>query len=228
MNYQDEFSKGYAGNALPNDPDALAAWNAGVRTREENERVTRANSPNATDLSVAGPQFGGPDVAVASTAPLAPGAAGSAVKWLLGLIAFVVFTPITLPASAATPFAALTLVLFSGAPRPSFHRAVGAAFLGLLAYFGIAAGMLAPMFSASASEGITSLGSLFRLLAQQLGVFVMAQFAAVAGYAGVAAWRLAGGVPSPGLVARAFIAGVTGLLTFIACLSALAPALGPH
>jgi len=49
---------------------------------------------------------------------------------------------------------------------------------------------------------------------------------AVGGHAAVAAWRLAGGAPTPGLLARAFIAGVVGLLMFIACLLALAPALG--
>lgn len=228
MNYQEEFNKGYAGNALPNDPDALAAWNAGVRTREENERVTHANSPNATDLSVIVPQFEGPEAAATATTPVAPGAAWSAVKWSLGLIAFVALTPITLPASGATPFAALMLVVFNGAPRPSFGRAVGASFLGLLAYFAIVAGTLAPMFPASAIEGITSMGSLLRLLAPQLGVIVIVQLVAVAGYAVVAAWRLAGGVPEPRLVARAFIAGVIGLLMFTACLLALASALGQH
>src|SRR5690349_12453589 len=73
MNYQEEFSRGYAGHGLPNDADALAAWNAGVRTREENERVTHANSANATDLSVTVPQFGGRGAAAAATTPLAPG-----------------------------------------------------------------------------------------------------------------------------------------------------------
>jgi hypothetical protein len=226
MNYQEEFSRGYAGNALPNDPDALAAWNAGVRTREENERVTHANSPNATDLSVTVPQFGGPEAPAAATTPLARRDAWSAVTWSLGLIAFVVLMPITLPASGATPFAALMLVVFGGAPRPSFGRAVGASFLGLLAYFAIVAGTLAPMFPASAIEGITSLRSLLRLLAPQLGMIVMVQLIAVAGYAVVAAWRLAGGIPKFGLVARAFVAGVIGLLTFTACLLALAPTLG--
>jgi len=51
---------------------------------------------------------------------------------------------------------------------------------------------------------------------------------AVAGHSAVAAWRLAGGVPTPGLLAHAFIAGVVGLLMFIACLLALAPTLGLH
>lgn len=226
MNYQEEFSRGYAGNALPNDPDALAAWNAGLRTREEKERVTRANSPNALDLPVTVPQFGVPEAAAAATTPLAPRDAWSAVKWALGLIAFVVLTPITLPAAGATPFAALMLMVLGGAPRPSFGRAVGAAFLGLLAYFAIVAGTWAPMFPASAIEGITSLRSLLRLFAPHLGVMVIVQLIAVAGYAVVAAWRLAGGIPKFGLVARAFIAGVMGLLIFTACLLALAPMLG--
>jgi hypothetical protein len=118
MNYQEEFSKGYAGNALPNDPHALAAWNAGVRTREENERITHANSPNAIYLSVTAPQFGGPEAAAAATTPIAPRDAWSAVKWSLGNIAFVVLTPITLLASGVTPFPALMLVVFGGTPRP--------------------------------------------------------------------------------------------------------------
>jgi hypothetical protein len=218
MNYQQEFNSGYAGNGLPNDPDALAAWNAGVRTREENERIGRANAADATELSFFLPALGGPEAA--------GGATTSGWPWALALVAFVVFAPITLPATAATPFAALALVASCHAPRPAFPRALGAAFLGLLAYFAIVGGMLAPRFPAAAIERVSSVASLLALLAPQVGALVMAQLVAVSGYAVVAAWRLAGGVPSPGLVARAFIAGVIGLLAFIACLVALAPVLG--
>jgi hypothetical protein len=228
VSYQEEFNRGYAGHGLPDDPHALAAWNAGVRTREENERVTKANSPDATDPSITVPQFGGPEAAAAATTPLAPGDASSAVKWLVGLIAFVVLTPITLPASGATPFVALMLLVFGGAPRPSFARAVGASFLGLLAYFAIVAGTLAPMFPAPAIDGITSSGSLLRLLAPQLGVIVTVQLVALAVYAVVAAWRLAGGIPKLNLVGRAFIAGVIGLLIFTACLLVFARTFGQH
>ena len=122
MNYQEEFSRGYAGNALPNDPDALVAWNAGVRTREENERVTHANAPNPTDLAVTVPEFGGSEAAATAATPLALRDASSAVKWLLGLIAFVVLTPITLPASGATPFAALMQL----GSTTAFHMEVSA------------------------------------------------------------------------------------------------------
>lgn len=218
MDYQEEFNRGCAGQGLPDDPNALVAWNAGVRTREENERVARANAADAPELSFAVPAPGGTEAATSSPP--------SAVPWALALVAFVVFAPITLPASAATPFAALALVVSGRTPRPAFPRALGAAFLGLLAYFAIVAGMLAPRFSAVAIERVSSMGSLLALLAPQLGALVMTQLVAVTGYAVVAAWRLAGGVPSPGLVARAFIAGVVGLLAFIACLVALAPVLG--
>jgi hypothetical protein len=228
MNHQEAFNQGYIGNGLPNDPDALAAWNAGARTREENERVARANSPNATDHSVIAPPFDMTQAPAAAATPASPGAAWSAVKSLLGLVAFVILTPITLPASAATLFAAPLLMGFSSAPRPPFGRAAGAGFLGLLAYFGIAAGTLAPLFPASAMEGITSLGSLLRVLAPQLGSIVIYQLVAVAGCAVVAAGWLAGGIPSAGLVARSFIAVVTSLLMFVACLLALASALGAH
>jgi hypothetical protein len=218
MNYQEEFNRGFTGQGLPDDPNALVAWNAGMRTREENERVARANAADTTELSFAVPAPGGPDAA--------GGAAASGWPWALALVAFVVAAPITLPATAATPFAALALVASGHAPRPAFPRALGAAFLGLLAYFAIVGGMLAPRFPASAIERVSSVASLLALLAPQLGVVLTAQLLAVTCCAVVAAWRLAGGVPSPGLVARAFIAGVIGLLAFTACLVALAPVLG--
>lgn len=224
MNYQEEFGRGLAGQGLPDDPQALSAWQAGNATREERERVERANSPTAPDLPDS------PSWSLEATAdpptPVSPGVAGSAVKWGLALAAFVVFAPITLPASAATLFAAPLLLASSGAPRPPFGRAAGAAFLGLLAYFAIAAGTLAPLFPASTMEGIKSLQALGRVLAPQLGSIVIFQLVAVAGYAVLAAGWLAGGMPSPGLVARTFIAAVIGLLLFVACLLTLASTLG--
>lgn len=226
MNYQEEFNQGYAGQALPNDPHALAAWNAGARTREENERVARVDSASASDPSVSIAQSETPQVTTVGKAPVSPDVALSAAKWWLGLGAFVVFAPIALPASTATPFAAGMLKVFGGAHRPSLRRTVGAAFVGLLAYFGIAGAVLAPKFSAFPIERIESVRSLLEVLAPHLGALAMGQLLAVAGYAVIAAGWLARGVPKPDLVARAFMSGVVGLLMFVGCLLALASALG--
>ena len=225
MNFQEEFNRGNAGQGLPDDPHALTAWNAGARAREENERVARANAANANDLSVGVPPFESQPATAAATTAHAPADALSAVKSLLGLGAFVVFAPITLPAAAATLFAAPLLVAFS-VPRPSPRRAIGAAFLGLLAYFAIVAGTLAPMFPAQALDRITSMDALIRLLAPRLGTIVLFQLAAVVGCAVVAAWRLADGLPQLRSVVRAGVAGVGGLLMFAAGLSASAWSLG--
>lgn len=226
MNYQEEFNKGYAGSALPDDPNALSAWNAGARVREENERVARASSASAADLSVGTPQFESAQATAAATAPLSPDVASSAMKWGVVLAAFIVFAPITLPASAATPFTVGMLVVLGEAHRPSLHRAVGAAFLGLLVYFAIAGAVLAPKLSALPIERISSVGSLLGVLAPHLGVMAMGQLLAVAGYTVVAAGWLARGIPEPDLVARVLVAGVVGLVMFVACLLGLASALG--
>lgn len=226
MDYQEEFNKGYAGQGLPDDPHALAAWNAGARTREENERVARVNSASAPDASFSIAQFETSQEVTAGTPAVSPDVGLSAAKWSLGLGAFVVFAPITLPASAATPFAAVMLKVFGGAHRTSLRRAVGAAFVGLLAYFGIAGAVLAPTFSALPIERIASLGSALEALAPHLGVLAIGQLLAVAGYAVIAAGWLAGGVPTSILVMRAFMAGIVGLVMCVACLLGLASALG--
>jgi hypothetical protein len=116
--------------------------------------------------------------------------------------AFVFFFPVTAPAAVAALIGAPMLWLLGGTPRPAFSRAFGAAFLGLVFYMATAG------VAVSMDFDLTDTFQRDQLTPDAIIPIALGQCVALAGFAIVSAWWMHRRSIAPGLVLRAFVAGV--------------------